>query len=106
MIARIWHGKTTTTQADDYLPYFKVTGLKDYQETAGNLGVIMLRRDDPQQADILILTLWESTEAIARFAGQDMEKARYYPEDSQYFSEREPGVLHYEVVLNTLEPEK
>jgi heme-degrading monooxygenase HmoA len=102
MIARIWHGKTTTSQADDYLRYFEVTGLTDYQATNGNQGVIVLRRDEDQQTDFLILTLWESREAIIQFAGDEMEKARYYPEDNQYFSELEPNVLHYEVVLNTI----
>jgi heme-degrading monooxygenase HmoA len=102
MIARIWHGKTTTSKADDYLRYFQVTGMKDYRATDGNRGVLVFRRDEGQQSDFLILTLWESKDAIIQFAGDDVDKARYYPEDSQYFSELEPNVIHYDVVLNTI----
>jgi hypothetical protein len=44
MIARIWHGKTTTAKADVYMQeYFHKTGLPDYQATDGNLGVLVLR---------------------------------------------------------------
>jgi heme-degrading monooxygenase HmoA len=102
MIARIWHGKTTTSKADDYLGYFRETGLADYQATKGYLGVIVLRRDEEHQTDFLILTLWESKESIIQFAGDEMDKARYYPEDTQYFLELEPNVKHYEIVLNTI----
>ena len=104
MIARIWHGRTTVPQAEAYLEYFRITGLADYQATEGNRGVVVLRKDQDQYTDFLVLTLWESREAIRAFAGEDIDKARYYPEDRQYFSELEPNVTHYEVALNTLEP--
>jgi hypothetical protein len=37
-------------------------------------------------------------EAIQRFAGEDIEAAKYYPEDPDFLLELEPAVLHYEVV--------
>jgi heme-degrading monooxygenase HmoA len=46
-----------------------------------------------------LLTLWESEDAIKRFAGSNMEKAKYYPEDEQYLLELEPNVTHYEVLV-------
>ncbi len=93
MIARIWHGKTTAEKADAYMDYFHKTGLPDYQGTEGNLGVFVLRKDEGQQADFLMITLWESEDAIRKFAGDDINRARYYPEDNQYFGEMEPNVL-------------
>lgn len=35
--------------------------------------------------------------AIRAFAGEDAEKARYYPEDTDFLLELEPTVTHYEV---------
>ena len=35
-------------------------------------------------------------EAIKKFAGDDYEKARYYPEDEKYLLEFEERVDHYE----------
>ena len=104
MITRIWHGKTTVAKADAYMKeYFLQTGLADYQGTEGNLGVLVLRKDENGQADFLMLTLWQSEDAIKKFAGEDINSARYYPEDQKYFAELEPNVVHYEVLINHLD---
>ena len=101
MIARLWHGITTASKADEYLEFLNKTGVADYQATEGNLGVQLLRRIEGDQAHFLIITFWESVEAIQRFAGQDYEKARYYPEDQDFLIEFEETVVHYEVMLST-----
>jgi heme-degrading monooxygenase HmoA len=98
MIARLWHGVTPADKADAYYEFLKGTGLSDYAATPGNRGVHLLRRIDGDQAHFLTLTFWESEEAIKNFAGDDIEKARYYPEDPQYLLEMEPNVTHYEVL--------
>jgi heme-degrading monooxygenase HmoA len=69
----------------------------DYRATEGNQGVYVFRRIEANRAHFLLLTLWESLDAIKRFAGSDFEKARYYSEDDEYLLEREPTVAHYEV---------
>jgi hypothetical protein len=48
-------------------------------------------------AHFLLLTLWDSRDAIRAFAGDDMDCARYYPEDAAFLLELEPTVTHYEV---------
>ncbi len=98
MIARTWHGMTDASKADEYLDYLNKTGVPEYRATQGNLGVYVLRRIEGNVAHFLLLTLWESEEAIKRFAGADMEAARYYPEDEQFLLELEPKVTHYEVM--------
>jgi len=40
-------------------------------------------------------------EAIRAFAGDTLEKARYYPEDAAFLLELEPTVTHYEVGVLT-----
>jgi hypothetical protein len=42
--------------------------------------------------------LWESYDAIRKFAGDDIEASHYYDEDTQYLLELEPRVIHYEVM--------
>ncbi len=76
MIARIWHGVTTAAQADEYVEYLKQTGLPDYAATAGNRGVYLLRKIEGDRAHFLTLTFWDSVEAIQKFAGGDIEKAK------------------------------
>ncbi|MGZ3987954.1 MAG: antibiotic biosynthesis monooxygenase family protein [Flavisolibacter sp.] len=98
MIARTWHGITEASQADEYLNYLNKTGIPEYRLTPGNLGVYVLRRIEGDRAHFLLLTLWESEAAIKRFAGPDMEQAKYYPEDEHFLLELEPNVTHYEVL--------
>ena len=100
MIMRIWHGATPAEKADEYLDYLEATGLKEYRATPGNLGVQIVRRISAGRADFLTISLWESLDAIRGFAGDDIEKAVYYPEDDAYLLEREPTVAHYEVLVD------
>jgi heme-degrading monooxygenase HmoA len=99
MIARIWKGETPESKADQYFDFLKATGIKDYQETKGNQGVFVLRRKHEGHAEFFLLSLWESWDAIREFAGDDVDKAFYYPEDPQYLLSMEPEVEHYEVLL-------
>jgi len=98
MIARTWHGVTDASKADEYLDYLKKTGVPEYKQTEGNRGVYVLRRIDGDRAHFLLLTFWESEDAIKRFAGPDIERAKYYPEDEKFLLELEPTVTHYEVL--------
>lgn len=43
------------------------------------------------------LTL-EFEDSIRAFAGEDLLKAKYYPEDCNFLLEFEPTVVHYRVV--------
>ena len=43
------------------------------------------------------MSLWESRAAIEGFAGQDIDKAVFYPDDEQFLIERDLTVRHYEV---------
>ncbi|HXG38778.1 MAG TPA: antibiotic biosynthesis monooxygenase [Bacteroidota bacterium] len=97
MIARIWHGRTLKSKSDDYIEYLKTTGIKDYERTEGNLGAFILRRDEGEVTHFYTLTFWASYEAIKKFAGEEFQRARYYPEDKEYLLEFEPTVTHYEV---------
>ncbi len=99
MIARIWSGRTPKSRADRYLSYLKKTGLKDYKATRGNRGVYVLRRTVDGNAEFTLISLWDSLEAIRRFAGADVDKAVYYREDKDFLLELEPKVSYYKVMI-------
>lgn len=101
MIARTWHGAVPASKADDYFEYLNETGLPDYRATPGNRGVTVLRRVEGDVAHFLLITLWDSLDSIKAFAGEDVEKARYYPEDTAFLLELEPTVSHYEVLAQS-----
>jgi len=103
MIARTWRGITREADKDTYFEYLQKTGLPDYANTKGNRGVWVLRRVRDGVAEFLLISLWDSYDAIRAFAGPDFEKAVYYPEDKKFLLELEPNVSHYEV-LSATEP--
>ncbi len=100
MIARTWAGATREADADTYLDYLHATGLAAYRATPGNRGVLALRRIENGRAEFLLLTLWETEEAIRRFAGDDIERAVFYAEDDRFLIARDERVHHYEVVYD------
>jgi heme-degrading monooxygenase HmoA len=102
VIARTWHGRVPAAKAEAYHQYLLCTGVADYQATRGNRGVLVQRRVEGDVAHFLLTTLWDSVDAIKRFAGEDYEAARYYPEDDDFLLEREPHVTHAEVLLVAL----
>ena len=97
MTARVWHGRTRGANAAAYRELLERIGLRDYRATHGSRGGWLLSRVEGDVAHFLITSFWESREAIARFAGEDVESARYYEEDKQYLLEFEPTVTHYEI---------
>jgi heme-degrading monooxygenase HmoA len=100
MIARTWRGATKAEDAERYLEYLNRTGLAEYRNTPGNRGVLGLRRVVNDRAEFLLISLWDSEDAIRRFAGNDIEKAVFYPEDERFLVDRDDHVTHYEVVYD------
>lgn len=97
MIARIWHGKTDAAHLEAYSELLHRLAIPDYRGTAGFRGLIFLRRVEGKEAHFNLITYWESLDMIRNFAGEDLEKAKYYPEDDDFLLEFEEKVMHYEV---------
>jgi heme-degrading monooxygenase HmoA len=97
MIARIWHGRTLTAKADEYEKYLNASGVARILKTQGNHGVEVLRKSDGPRTDFVVISYWESIEAVRRFAGADYTKAVVLERDKEFLIEVEPNVLHYEV---------
>jgi len=98
MIVRMWHGRVPTSKADAYREFTNARAIPDYQSVKGNISVHVLERREGEVTHFITLTFWESLEAIKGFAGDDVETAKYYPEDKDFLLEFEPTVVHYEVV--------
>lgn len=100
MIARIWHGRTKTSIADEYYMYLKEAGLNKMKAIEGNLGLQVLRRTEGEVTHFTVISYWESLDVIHKFAGEDIEKTHHLPKDPLYLLELEPNVVHHEVVMN------
>ena len=96
-ILREWRGELRRELADEYVAYIRDTGLAEYRATPGNLGALIAVRDlDDERAEVITLSWWPSMDAIRGFAGDDVERAVYYPEDDRYLLTKPEKVQHYE----------
>lgn len=103
-IARLWHGRTAAADLAPFCRYVEGTGVRDYLGIPGNSGVLLLRRVDGDVGHVVMLSLWESLQAIVAFNGSDAARARYYPEDARYLLELEPTVTHFDVDIQAIRP--
>ncbi len=97
MIARLWHGRTLVEKTTDYLAFLTERAVPDYSGVNGCLGVYLFHRIEGNVTHFQTLTFWSSEEEIRAFAGDEVLRAKYYPEDQEYLLEFEEQVLHYEV---------
>jgi heme-degrading monooxygenase HmoA len=97
MIARTWRGWTRAEDADEYVRYPLRTGIEEYRGTPGNRGAYILRRRDGDRTEFVTLSFWDSTEAVRAFAGDEVERAVFYPEDDRFLIDRETTASHFEV---------
>jgi len=97
MIARIWHGRTLVEDFDTYTKFMKEKAIPDYKKTNGFVKLTFLRNIENNIAHFTLITFWENLQVIKNFAGEDFEKAKYYPEDENFLLEFEEKVTHFEV---------
>jgi len=96
LIGRIWSGKTRIEDYEAYTEFLRERAIPDYRDTDGFIKLVFLRRIKGDEGHFTLLTFWENLEVIRNFAGEDYEKAKYYPEDRDYLLEFEEKVTHYE----------
>ena len=97
MIARMWFGRTKAQDYDTYSTYLEESGVAALKETAGNRGVMVVRRLDGNEAEFGVISFWDSLDNVKAFAGEDVDVARYFPDDERFLLEFTPKLKHFEV---------
>lgn len=99
IILRRWSARIRTADEADYVAYIVRTGADDYETTDGNLGhQILVRALGDGTSEITTLSWWRDMEAVRGFAGDEPERAVYYPEDDRFLLDRPDFVEHHRVV--------
>jgi len=96
-IMRLWHGEVAIEKADDYEQFMIDRAAPDYSSVDGLMNLSFQRKDEAKKAHFLLVTIWDSMESIKRFAGEEPELAKYYPEDDHFLLEKEKYSSMYEV---------
>ncbi|HKR34116.1 MAG TPA: antibiotic biosynthesis monooxygenase [Steroidobacteraceae bacterium] len=98
MIARHWRGLVKRDRADAYIEHLQSDTLPQLVQLAGFQDAKVLRRDLPQGVEFLVVTIWNSLDAIRAFAGDDVETAVVPPKARDMMIEYDHKSRHYEVV--------
>jgi heme-degrading monooxygenase HmoA len=100
MIARMWRGFAILGRADDYVKHLQQSVIPELHQIDGFRGIYLLRRNSPDGVEFVVLTLWESMDAICKFAGENPEVAVVAPAAQVLFREYDAKVKHFEIALN------
>jgi heme-degrading monooxygenase HmoA len=98
MIARQWRGLAHSKYADVYVEHVRTETLPQLAMVPGFVGASILRREVGDGAEFLVVTVWESLEAIAQFAGADVETAVVPEKVQAMMIEYDRRARHYEIV--------
>jgi len=105
MIARYWRGWTGPHDADPYEDFLKTKVLPGLRGIQGYQGGYVLRKDEPEEVEFVVVNLFDSLEAVRRFAGSDYSVPVFEPEALRLLSRIEPVARHYEVRVDTVSAE-
>jgi hypothetical protein len=95
-IARIWRGRTTSANADEYAAYNYEIEFKPLLDTV--LGAEMFREDREGETEFMTIPYWVSRESMARFAGDDPPRIHHLPRDPELLIELPDSVQGLDIV--------
>lgn len=98
MIDRHWRGLARGDRAAEYEQHLRGETFPALERIAGFLGGSIGRRPLANGVEFLVITRWTSLEAIALFAGDDIEVAVVPARVQAMMIEYDRRARHYEIV--------
>jgi heme-degrading monooxygenase HmoA len=98
MIARYWRGVAHAGRAREYEQHLRAETFPSLGQIDGFVDAAILRRTVATGVEFLIVTRWQSMDAIRQFAGADPEAAVVPPVAAAMMLDYDRRVAHYEVV--------
>jgi heme-degrading monooxygenase HmoA len=99
MILRMWRGRAAADNAQAYIDHATRTVFPKLKLLAGFQGGGLLRRESGGLIEYLVVTHWESWNAVRAFAGERPDIAVVEPEAKAALVSFDEGVEHFEEVL-------
>ena len=88
-IMRLWHGEVSIEKADEYEKFMVERAAPDYSSVNGLLNLSFQRQNEKSKAHFLLISIWDSLASMKKFAGENPELAKYYPEDDDFLLKKE-----------------
>jgi heme-degrading monooxygenase HmoA len=99
MIARVWRCMAAIDKAAEYVAHFEHGVFPELREIEGYRGAYVMQRSIRDSIEITVMTLWESMDAIRKFAGDNIEIAVVAPAAQAVLLTFDTTVSHHEIVL-------
>ncbi len=99
MIVRSWSACASEAGASSYLTHFRERVLPALRRVEGHRGAMVLRRAGAGDVELIVLTLWDSLDAIRGFSGADLTAAVVEPEARAVLSAFDTRAIHFDLVL-------
>jgi heme-degrading monooxygenase HmoA len=100
MIARVWRARASVQLAHQYTKHFNEAVLPRLRALPGFRGAYLLQRADAAGVELVVQTLWDSMDAVKRFAGPEPDVAVVDEEARAVLISFDAFVHHYDVVVN------
>ena len=100
MILRSWSARATAEGAERYVRYFDQSLLATLRSFAGHRGAMVVTRRADDEVEVTVLTLWDSLDAIRRFAGSEPTVAVVEEEARAMLLRFDGHVTHADVRLD------
>jgi heme-degrading monooxygenase HmoA len=98
MVVRAWRGYSAAADAQQYPRHLLHSVRPKLEQLAGFRGLYLLRRRELEEIEYLVLTLWDSMDAVRAFAGEQPDLAVVEPEARAALVRFDNVVSHYEVL--------
>lgn len=98
MIARMWSARATSEKARDYAEHATSKVFPAFAALEGHRGAYLLQRAVGGIIELVVLTLWESMDAVRRFAGAEPARAVVDPEAHAMLADFDDAATHFEIV--------
>jgi len=98
MISRHWRCLAQVNKAQSYVKHLRTETLPRLRELPGFVTASVLSRPLGNGVEFLVVTQWESVDAIATFAGPDAEVAVVPHQAASMMIEYDRRARHYDVV--------
>jgi len=101
LILRMWRARSTVDKSGEYVQHATKKVFPALRAIEGHRGAYLLRRAIDGAIEFVVLTLWDSMEAVRRFAGEQPEKAVVEPEARAVLTSFDNSVTHFEIIDRT-----
>jgi hypothetical protein len=99
VIARVWHGWTKREDGDAYEEFLRAGVFPALADRVPGLrGGYVLRRLDGGEDEFVVITIFDSLEAVRLFAGEDYEMPVIEPAAARLLTRGDERAAHYRLM--------